>query len=234
MAILVAALIDAAKMQADKRNDQQLSDGDWTTIANWSVKSLWRRVSAVDPDWYFDQQDFTLAGGATGAALDLTTLVGSGAHSFAALHGLDVNPDTSQRRTVPRLNFLERNRGRIGRWLPTVLCVDRSYDIRGLSLNITPYEVAAGSYRVYYRYQPYLFSGPTDTNALEPQLEPYDEYLSVRMAERALGIEESDQSPMATLRAELWKEILDEHSRDDEAPSVIADVEGDDFGRGWW
>ena len=43
-----------------------------------------------------------------------------------ALHGLDFYPDTTQRRTVPRRNFQERNQGRIGRWLPTTLCIDRA------------------------------------------------------------------------------------------------------------
>jgi len=234
--ILVAALIDAAQMQSDKRNDAQLSNADWTTIANWSVKSLWRKIAAVDPDFYFDQQDFALAGGAADAAFDLSTLTGTGAtpHSFAALHGLDLNPDTAQRMSVPRLNFIERNRGRFSRWLPTTLVINRSYDIRGTQLTITPYEQAGGNYRVYFRYLPYLFAASTDTNPLDFELSAYDEYVSVRMAERALGVEESDQSPMYTIRQELLKEILAEHSRDDEASSVIADVEGDDSIHGWW
>lgn len=234
MGVLVAALIDAAQMQSDKRNDAQLSSADWTTIANWSVKSLWRKISAVDPDWYFDQQDFALAGGAAGAAFDLSTLTGAGAHSFAALHGLDLNPDTAQRMTVPRLNFLERNRGRFSRWLPTTLVVNRAYDIRGTQLTITPYEAAGGNYRAYYRYMPYAFTGSADANPLDFEIAAYDEYISVRMAERALGLEESDQSPMYNIRQELLKEILAEHSRDDEAASVIADVEGDDSIHGWY
>ena len=228
MAILVAALSDGAQLLSDKRNDASVGPADWVTLANWAVKSLWRFVSSVDPDWYFDQQDFSLTGGAAGATLDLTTLVGSGAHAFRALHGLDFYPDTTQRRTVPRRNFQERNQGRIGRWLPTTLCIDRAYDIRGNVLTITPYEIANGPYRVYYRYAPYLFTGPADTNALDEQLEPYDEFLTQMMAMRALGIEESDQSPAGERLAELRKEILDEHSRDDENPVVMADVEGND------
>jgi hypothetical protein len=229
MAVTVAQLIDAAKLQADKRNDQTIADADWCTIANWSVMSLWRRVSAIDPDWYFDQQDFTLAGGASGATKDLSTLTGSGGHSFAALHGIDLNPDTTQRSTVPRLNFAERNAGRFSRWVPTVNTINRSYDVRGNNLVITPYEAAAGTYRVYYRYQPYQFTGPTDTTTLEFQLAPYAEYLSIRMAMRGLKIEESDANPLAQDLADLWAEIRAEHSRDDEAPAIIADVEGTDW-----
>lgn len=228
MAILVATLSDQAQFLCDKRNDGSVLPSDWVMLANWAIKSLWRMVSSIDPDWYFDQQDFSLTGGAAGAKLDLTTLVGTGAHAFRALHGLDYMPDTSSRRTIPRRGFQERNQGRIGRWLPTALANDRSYDIRGMVLTITPYEIAAGPYRVYYRYAPYLFTAAGDTTPLDAQLEPYDEYLTQMMSCRALGIEESDQSPAGERLAELRKEILDEHTRDDESPVVIADVEGND------
>lgn len=235
MGITVAQLSDAAQMQADKRLDQQLSAADWVTLVNWSVKSLWRRISAIDPDWYFDQEDFTLAGGATGATKDLSTLVGSGAHTYAALHGLDLNPDTTQRSTVPRLgSFQERNSGRFSRWLPTVATTNRAYDIRGNVLVISPYEAAGGNYRVYFRHRPYLFASSTDTNTLDFQLEDYDEYLSTRAAMKALKIEESSADPLAQDLSDIWAEIRGEHSRDDEAPKMIADVEGQDWPRGRW
>lgn len=243
MAILVASLSDSAQLLADKRNDQQLTATDWVTAVNWAVRSLWRLLTSLDPDSYFAQYDFALTGGISGATFDLTTLVslnsalaGRGAQ-FRALHGLDYNPDTNSRYTVQRRNFVERNRGRVGtRWIPSILDPERAYDIRGFTLTITPYELAAGPYRVYYRYSPYLFSGPSDTNALDAQLEPYEQYLSALAARTALGIEESDQSALAGLCDELRQEIVDEHERDDEAASVIGDVEGEDgtsYDRQW-
>ena len=233
MAILVATLIDDAQLQADKRSDTQLAPADWLKMINWAVKSLYRLITSLDPDSYFDQQDFTLVGGAGLNTLDLTTVTGSGTHSFRALHGVDFRPDTPGRRTVLRRNFQERNQGRIGWWLPGLPCEDRKYDLRGFILNITPYEIAAGPYRLYYRYAPYLFTATNDTNPLDPQLEPYDEYLGVMAAMKGLGIEESSQGPMAERLAALVQEITDEHERDDEAPAVIADVEDDDDGWAW-
>lgn len=234
MAILVAALIDAAQMQADKRNDAQLAPADWLTITNWAVKSLYRLLTSLDPDAYFDQQDISLAGGVGGNTYDLKTLVGSGAHSFQALHGVDYRPDTTSRRTVLRRNFQERNQGAIGWWLPGLPCEDRKYDLRAKILNVTPYEIAGGPYRIYYRYRPYLFVNPTDTVPLDDQLEDYDEYLSVMAAMKALGIEESSQDPMAQRLGVLVQEITDEHERDDGSPAVIADVEDDGDDRGTW
>jgi hypothetical protein len=236
VAILVAALIDQGQLLSDKRNDTQLAATDWLTMVNWSVKALWRLITSLDPDAYFDQQDFSLVGGVGQNVFDLATLTGTGAtpHAWRALHGVDFRPDTTSRRTVHRRNFQERNKGRIGWWVPGLPCGDRKYDIRGSVLNITPYEIAGGPYRVYYRYAPYLFVSPTDAVALDPQLEPYDEYLAVMTARKALGIEESDQGPMSERLGELIQEITDEHERDDESPAVIADVEDDDYDRGLW
>jgi hypothetical protein len=242
VAILVAALSDAAQLLSDKRSDQQLSPADWVTLANWSVKSLWRLLTSLDPDSYFTQYDFTLAGGTAGASFDLTTLaalngtLGTWAQ-FRALHGLDYNPDTSGRYTIRRRNFTERNAGRVGtRWIPSILDPMRAYDLRGYTLVITPYELAGGPYRVYYRYAPYLFTGASDTHPLDAQLEPYEQYLSAVMARTALGIEESAQDPLAALCEELKQEMVDEHERDDEAATVIGDVEGGDgtsYDRQW-
>src|ERR1700685_541852 len=103
MAISVAGLIDSSQFLSDSRNDTSLAATDWLTMVNWSVKSLWRFITAMDPDSYFDQQNVTLAGGVSGATFDLSTLVGavgSPVHSFRARHGLDFNPDTTGRRTV--------------------------------------------------------------------------------------------------------------------------------------
>jgi hypothetical protein len=232
LAILVATLIDDAQLQSDKRNDGQLASADWVKMVNWAVKSLYRLLTSLDPDAYFDQQDFTLAGGVGGNTFDLKTLTGTGSlpHTFRALHGVDFRPDTTGRRTVTRRNFQERNQGAIGWWLPGQPCTDRKYDLRAKILNITPYEVAAGTYRVYYRYAPYLFTGSADTNPLDAELEEYDEYIGVMAAMKALGIEESSQDPLAQRLGVLVQEITDEHERDDESPAVIADVEDNDDG----
>lgn len=227
MAILVATIIDQSKALADKRGDASVTDPDWLAYVNWAVKSLYRTLISLDPAAYFSQGDFSLAGGVSGATFDAGTLTG-----FVALHGLDLSPDTGNRRTVPRRSFAERNHGKLGWWVPTLPAADRAYDLRGRSLVVTPYEQAAGTYRAYYRAGPYLFTAANDSNPLDWQLEPYDEYLALLSARRALGIEESDTGAGSERLAELRQEIIDEHARDDGAPAVIADVE-DDVAGGW-
>jgi len=153
--------------------------------------------------------------------------------NFRALHGLDLNPDTTNRRTVPRRNFRERNTGRLGNWTPTLYSVDRAYDLRAQNIVITPYEFAGGSYRVYYRAAPYKFTSISDTTTLDFQLDPYSEWIVIKAARKALKIEETDAAPWSEELAELRQSITDEHTRDDTEPFIIADVEGDSSGGSW-
>lgn len=221
MAILVADLIDQGKFLADKRNDASIVDADWLTLVNWRVEALWRKLTALDPAAYFGQGDFTLTGTPSGATKDLSVV----SATFRALHGLDLNPDTNIRRTVPSKPFRERNIGVLGWWTPTVFCNDRGYDLRARTLVITPYENASGTYRAYFRNGPYKFTGTSDATALDFQLEPYSEWIATGAAVTGLDIEESSDDPYVRRLAEIDQEIEDEHERDDGAPARIADVE---------
>lgn len=239
MAITVANLIDAAQGVADKRNDQSISPTDWLRYVNWGVKSLDNFIAALDPAFRFAQADFTLVSTAAGSRKNLSTVTWLDEDltpfgytpTFAALHGIDANPDTPQRRTVTRRNFRERNRGQaIGWWVPTVPAPRLRYDMRGRTVVVSPYEAAAGSYRAYARLRAYLFTSPTDVIPIDYQLEPYDEFVTDMAARRALNIEESDTSFNSGRLAEVKDEIRAEHTRDDGEATVIADVEDFDYG----
>lgn len=231
MATTVAQLIDRAKALADKRNDASIPDTDWLVYVNWGAEDLYRFMVSIDPALYFSSFDFPLVGGLTANATFALTGVTGG---FRAMHGLDLNPDTTNRRTVPRRNFRERNMGRVGWWSPTLFAIDRCYDLRGTNLVITPYEFAAGSYRVYYRAAPYNFTSTVDATALDAVLDPYNEWIAIKAARKGLKIEESDSAPWTEELAELRDSIGSSHMRDDTEPSIIADVEGDSGGTWGW
>lgn len=236
MAILAATLVDQAKALSDKRNDASVPDGDWVSYVNWGIKALYRLVVASDPGAYFAQVDFTLLSTAAGSRKNLSTLtwldedgtafVGA-ARQFAALHGIDKDPDTLQRRTIPRRNFRERNIAAVGWWLPASYDDNREYDLRGRTIYMTPYEIAAGNYRAYARMQPYLFNAIGDSTPLDYQLEAYDEFVAIMAARKGLGIEESETGLQSERLQELRLEIIGEHSRDDGEAATIADVEQD-------
>lgn len=230
MATTVAQLIARAKVIADRTGDASLDDTlAWLVFANWSVESLWRLMTGLDEALYFAQVDFTLAGGAAGAVKDLTTLTSP---AFRAIHGLDLSPDTSNRRTIGRRNFRERNLPSVGTWSPTTWASDRRYDIRGKNLTITPYESAAGTYRIYYRGAPYNFVSAVDGTGLDLELDQYNEAVSLLMARYAVGIEEGDPSQWTGRLGEIQAEMRQAADRNAE-PAVIADVEGEDWPRGW-
>lgn len=229
MAVLVATLIRQGKIRSDRLGDASLDDTlDWLVWTNRHVESLWRIVTAHDPEAYFSEYDFTLAGGAAGKSKDL----GTGPNpAFRSLHGLEQNPDTSSRRTVPRINFKGRNVPAVGWWTPAALAVDRAYDLRARTLVVSPYERAAGNYRAYYRGAPYLFTSAADATALDWQLEPYAEFIEIMNARTALGQEESETGYGSERLAEIRAELPAAQDRDDGEPFVIADVEDDSP---WW
>lgn len=232
MAILVATLIDRAKGLADKRGDASVPDADWLTFANWAQRSLDRKIAKLDPGFRFSTTDFTLTATPAGARFDLAGATWSPVTRFVALHGIDLSPDTVNRRTVTRAGFRSRNAavGLSRWWTPAPWAPRISYDLRAKTLVVSPHEGAAGSYRAYCRGGCRLFTSEADPVALDDQLEDYDEWIVIMMARKGLGVEESDEGPWIQRLAELSQEIEDEHQRDDGEAPTIADVEEDDPG----
>lgn len=219
MAVTLQNLIDAAAADADKVGDGSVTNAQWAIWAGQAIESWYRLITTLDPDQFFSTTDFTLAGGISGAA---QSVAGT---NFRAIHGLDLYPDTVTRRTVRRSNFNERNRV-IGSWIPTTLADDRQYELRGFSLVITPYEMAGGPYRLYWRVGPTLPVNPSDP--LDEQAWPWAEYFSVFMARKALTKEESPEvaADLVARFAELKGEVASAYDRHDEQAARIADVEG--------
>lgn len=151
-----------------------------------------------------------------------------------ALHGVDANPDSGSRFTLRSRNFRQRNQG-VGWWIPTVWCPVRFYDVRAFQLAITPYESAAGAYRLYYRGAPYKFTGTGDTTPLDAVLEPEVEAIVKLAACNADGIEESNAEDSRVKRINVIKaEVQASYERDDGQAFQIADVEDLGNGPGGW
>jgi hypothetical protein len=229
VAIAVAQLIDRAQALVDKRNDLSIPPADWVVYVNRAQQSLDRKIAALDPGFRFATTDFTLTAAPSGATKDLAAASWTPTTRYVALHGLDLSPDTSTRRTIRGRPFRERNHGSLDRWwAPTIYADDRGYDLRGKTLVITPYEAAAGTYRAYCRGGCRLFTSDVDATPLDDQLEDYEEWIAIMAARSGLGIEESETGFMSQRLAELNAEIVEEHERDNGEPIRIADVEADD------
>lgn len=71
MAVGIPALIDQAKLVSNNRRNLSIADADWVTFINWAIESWYKFRISLDPALYFQQQDFTLAGGINGSTFNL-------------------------------------------------------------------------------------------------------------------------------------------------------------------
>lgn len=221
MSVLVAALIDQAQLVTNNRRNLAIAAADWLVFVNWAVESWYKFRISLDPNLYFKERDVTLAGGIAASSIDLTT---GFTPALRSVHGLDVNPDTTQRRTVTTRGFRQRNET-VGWWTPAPTCDIRKYDLRARTLVITPYETSAGTYRVYYRAVPYQFTSAVDATPLDAVLEPESEAIVKLAACSALNIEETNEDPYAKRVLAIKAEVQAAFERDDGEPARIQDVE---------
>lgn len=216
----LAELVAGAKELSDKVDDPQVSDETWVSWVNQGVKELHRIVRTAFEDTFFDTVDFTLTG---------TTFQYALPADFLSIKGLDYMPGTTNRSTVHRFNFTERNTTGGGAFAPAGFPGDggagRRYRVVSRStLVIEPQEVAAGPYRLYY--VPQATELVDDDDDLQTELEPFAEYVEIVAAIKALAKEESDTSDLIERRNVMRSDIESSVNNDQADPDTIADVEG--------
>lgn len=227
MPIDIATLILAAKENADKVNDDQIDDAEWTRHIRNAIIELHGWVANAYRDTFYASQNFTIAAGSN--SFDLTTLPAPG---FRRVKGIDSDPDTLNRMALRPYTFHERASymGYALAWwgvpfhaIPWV--PNRRYHVLGTTIQIQPQELAAGNYRLYYVPAPTLPTGPTDILwTLDPELERWAEYIEVAAGRRGLWKEESDTRATLDVRLkELRGDILDD-AEQDENPQRVTDV----------
>jgi hypothetical protein len=214
-----ADLIAQAKDLADMANTDFVEATTWNTWANDGIKALQRDVVSCFKDTFFRTENFTLSGSTYSHTLP---------SDFQRVKGVDIDADTPRRRTVRRFNFQERNSYRyIGDFFTPLLNNVHPflfYNVVGSNiLQIQPQERASGSFRLYYVPKPTLMA--TDGSTLDPELEPYSEYVALFMAINAANKEESFDTANA-LQAKLnqIRQDMLTSLETDEGPATIVDV----------
>jgi hypothetical protein len=182
------SLIDAASDLADMVNDPHVGTATWLRWANRGQEKLWRKLSTLYAGWGVTSQDFTLAGGSSGHSFALTAV-------HRQVLGISKDPDNlSQRQTLHRRNFDERDEQ-----------YRRTFAVIGQTVDIQPFEYAAGNYRIYYAAGPTAFTAASDN--LDAAYEPYVEYIETYMAAKAKSKEESETTDLLADLKEIWDEI---------------------------
>lgn len=161
------------------------------------------------------------------------------ADDFYKLLGVDyllnANQGVAGRITIWRYNFAERNRYA----LPNLSAPGRMalrYRIQGNKLAIIPRPPVAGQ-TLYLTYAPRFTPLSADGDAFDG-INGWEEYVKAAAAMKALGKEESDQSPAASLFARQKERLTTiKEERDIGAPKTTVDVYrvngGSGWGRGW-
>jgi hypothetical protein len=189
MAVTCQNLIDAASDLSDQVNDPHVSPATWLRWANRGQEKLWRKLLPIVQEFYHSTQDFTLAGG-IGAGCTVAYTAGT-----RVIRGITKDPDNPALRTTLRTrNFEERDEQYL-----------RTYDILGTNIVIQPFEYAAGVYRAYLVAGPTPFAVPADP--LDPQLEPFAEYIETYMAIKGHAKEESGNADLIQELKDIWEEI---------------------------
>lgn len=188
MAVTGQNLIDAASDLADMANDPHVSSTTWLRWANRGIEKLHRKLAVLYAGWYVATFDFTLAGGSAGDAVALPA-------GCRQVLGVSKDPDNvTLRTTLHRRNFDERDEQ-----------YRRTFAVVGQTVDIQPFEYAQGSYRLYYVAGPTVLVAATDT--IDPQIEPYVEFVETYMAVKAIGKEESDATDLKADLDAIWTEI---------------------------
>jgi len=223
---LITDLIQAAKENADKVHDDQVSDDEWLRHIRNALTELQALVANAYRDTFFDTFDFTLSSPSYSFSL------GGLSPKFWRLKGVDSDPDTLQRVALRPFNFGERATvgGLQYPWWGTPIqgvpwCPTRTYHVLGQTLQIQPQEVAAGRYRIYYVRAVILPVSIADPDwALDTELERWVEYVEVAAARRGLWKEESDTRATLDQRLLQMRADILEDAEQDENELSITDV----------
>lgn len=215
----LAELVAGAKELADQVEDPQNDEDVWKSWVNQGVQELHRIVRTAFEDTFFETIDFTLAGATYQYALP---------DDFLSIRGLDFMPDTTNRATVHRFNFAERNTVGGGAFAPQLYpgqgAAGRTYRVVSRTkLIIEPQEVASGPYRLYYVPQPVALA--EDDDDLEDALAPFAEYVEIVTAIKAVAKEKLPTDDLIERRNVMRGDIESSVNNDQAEPNTIADVE---------
>lgn len=191
----------------------------WVEWVNAAYQELYDKLIEAYGEDYFVASEQTITTDGTSSTFSLSD-------DFYKLLGVDylanVNAGVSGRVTIWRYNFAERNQYA----LPNLYAPGRGvlrYRIQGSKIAFIPRPPAANQ-TLYLTYAPLLtlLSADGDTLAVG---NGWEEWMKAAVAMKALGKEESDQSPAAALLARQEERLLSiKAARDVGAPQTTTDV----------
>src|SRR5262245_13403021 len=165
MAATLAQIRGDAQALADKVNDASIGNPEWLRYINHGIESLWNKVVTCFGDAYFTAATFTLTSSSNQFTLPST---------YRRLLWVERDPGLTSRRIIRRWNKGDKD------FLPEL-----RYRQMGGVLVLEPLEAAPGNYGYAYIPAPTLLA--SDSDQIDVQLDPWNEYVGVFAAIKGLG-----------------------------------------------
>lgn len=206
MTVTLAQLRDRAQTLYDISGSGVLSDAQWNTLINDGIRAMWSDVTVINKDFRVTTSPpFTLT------SVQLVSLTAI-APDFREVRAVRLSPGTDGQ------VYLQKQSMRNGSSQ-----FSRSYRLQGTSLYIEPLQNCAGTYDLVY-----IPSAPVlvlDADALDVELEQFQDYPVYSAVIAALSREESDITQPGVIFAEAKARLIswasDQRSAD---PDTIENV----------
>ncbi len=206
MSIAASVLITRLRERADQESTLRVTDTMALAWLNEAQGDLWDEIILINPSWGETTHDDTLTGG-TLAASKITVQ-----SDFLSLLRVERDPDTVGRRFLPQYEPLTGPMG-------------LGYRLYASTIEIGPYESAAGTYRTHYVRQPLTLSATSTT--IEPLLEQFYEALVLSACIVAhIRDEEGTAEDKALLTSTMDRVKRRAAKRSQGAPPVVPDPAG--------
>lgn len=199
-----------AKLRADKLNSEFLTVDEWNWNLNQSMKRLYDLLVSKYGDNYFSAPPLQFFTNGTASYPLPNGLNYDGAPAMYKLTGVDVgiNATNNEWFTIPRYNFIDRNRYSSLQLAGTVQSIyGLSYITMGSNLEIIPLPTDAQT--IQLRYVPIVTELLQDTDMMPFSISGWSELVIVDAAIKALIKEESYEQAQALVadRTDLLERI---------------------------
>lgn len=198
-------------------NSSFVSDSEWNQYISESYAELYDILVQTQQDYHLTEHQFTPSSSGT---LDLPS-------DFYKVRGVDKQIGSSWVE-VREFNFKDRNRNNNTFQSVSAYAAGVKYRTLGNTLRFAPSEGATGTFRLWYVPLPAPLTSDTDVLT---NIEPWDQYIVVDAARKALIKEESSTTQVEREKDDLTRRIRAmSGDRNHSEPETITDINKID----WW
>jgi len=223
MAVTLNTLTDRAKQVADLVNSEFVSTTEWTAWINMGLAELYDVVVGAYEDYFTTSTTKTISTGSSSFTLPT---------DFYKLRGIDYQLASSDYINVLQYSFADRNRNVERPYVARGNEAARRYRMIADTVEITPTDRAAGTYRVWYVPAVTQLSTGTDTIPTALSKAGWEEYIVLYAAGLAKLKGEESVTDIEQRKAALLARITSMASnRNADQPERITDLNGSGISR---